>query len=259
MRLIIKGHSRSGTTITRDIVSSLNKVMLTNEFRTYDRLFAYKSALSYFKTLSIKCKSGRTMRQLGKKSPEAFVEECLQALGNEHSQNKAAWVRAVETVLFAGRFRVIGDKTDLKYRVSDDLYSYPSKYIFIHRDGRDCVASGLRHFQQGMSRSSWAMGDVAKMSRLWAQSFDQIDKVTDRLSSDDYEVIRFDEYRTNPGGVSNRIGKLLDIKPPNIMRRIQSHFDSKRSHTGYFQAFIPDWEELFSEEAKDKLRMLGYI
>ena len=261
MRLIIRGHSRSGTTITRNILSSLNSVMLTNEFRTYDSLSSYKSALSYFKTLSIKCKSGRTMQRVRKRDPDQFIRDCVEALGDPSCQDKRLWVQAVEGVLFPGAHRIIGDKTDLKYANTKNLPSFKDgcKHIFIYRDGRDCVASGFRHFKQGMSRSSWATDNITEMSNLWAESFSYMDSLKDELPLGDYLTIRFEDYKDHPAKLADRIGPFLHIKPRNVLYRILSHFEEGASHTGYYNKLVPKWESQFSEKAMQKLLELDYI
>ena len=261
MRLIIRGHSRSGTTVTRNILSALNGIMLTNEFRMYDSLSSYQTAQSYFKTLSVKCKSGRTMQQLGKRDPKLFVKECIRILGDPLCPDKRLWVHAVEDNLFSNSLRIIGDKTDLRYANKQNLPYFIDncKHIFIYRDGRDCVASGFRHFKNGMSRSSWATNNITEMSNLWVRSFRHMDSLKEILPSDTYLTMRFEDYKHNPAKVANQIAEFLSIKPHNVLRRIHSHFETTQSHTGYFKTIIPNWQNQFSEKALETLTSLGYI
>ena len=257
MRLIIKGSSRCGTTITRRILSKHSDIHITNELRMYcetiTQRFGSYPALSadtpeeYFRSLLKKMRGGEGIGY--HKLPvgfnkDTFVSQCLKAIKEDTMINR---VEAVEQVLFSDKFKYCGDKGgDLTI-----LTRLPNtKIIFIHRDGRDVAVSGAR-FKRGL-KPPWSNNPIAN-AHYWAENmsyiFDQLNQF------EDYIVIRFEDYIDFPAKNFEKFTSFLGLG----MMSYTKYINRKKAHKGYYSKHWPNWKKTATPLTKEMLKELNYI
>jgi hypothetical protein len=187
---------------------------------------------------------------------------CLNRLRNH--QDREEWIAAVEQELF-GNATHYGDKTG--YALDQNLslsrimsIARPARFIFPYRDGRDVVASGLRHAKtKGIHKESWATKDPHHLSMQWANAMDMWERNKKSLDPDTYTDIRMEDYVDNPVDITVRMANVLQIDQVAVKQSINKHVNSAATNTGYHQLWIPDWKERFDKRAIQWLEKLEYI
>lgn len=253
MRLILKGSSRCGTTITRDILSAHPEVFLTNELRLY-----YKSTRTHAGSLSLlldgtpeeyfnnllKNINNSNVGKLSSLNKNTFVSDCLQTLTEDTMLGK---IEAAESVLFSNNYKYYGDKGA---PVSIMKKLPKTKVIFIYRDGRDVASSGAR-FKRGL-KAPWA-NDPKVNAEHWAgnmqTNFNSLEEFNDCL------VIKFEDYIDYPDKNFKLISEFLglDYKP------YKSMINFEKMHKGYYTKHWPNWKKEASVSVIKMLERLKYI
>jgi len=133
------------------------------------------------------------------------------------------------------------------------------KHIFIYRDGRDVVSSGIRLGQRGGVNKAWKTPDQRANSKGWAHAFRLWDKIKEMLPPDNWCEIRFEDYLEYPGKNATIIAEFLDIDVDKMITCERSFIKPKKSHRGYHSEWCPDWKNTFHPDAIELLKTLEYV
>jgi hypothetical protein len=260
-KLILTGSSRCGTTITRNLLSSHPAVWLTNELRVFhgtthlgDCLHSAR-AEDYFRMLQrkvVECEGVDYHRFPAGYDFENLVEDCLRNLREDSLRGR---IDAVLAALYGPSPRqYVGDKGashDVLLRMREEGIDY--KLIVIHRDGRDAAASGAR--RKWGREPPWS-DDAAENAESWAENFEALFEVMDRLDPRDCLLLRFEDYVEHPDRNFRRMADFLGVDPAGFKR---GRFNPDAAHIGCHVDWCPDWRSTFSPKAVAMLARLGYV
>ena len=211
-RILVHGRSRSGTTITQQILNSHPKIQLVNEKHIYTR--------------------------------SSDVDELLKK----------------EKKLYDGKSLFFGDKHGTppleQFKIQIPLNI---KYIFIYRDGRDSVSSGIRR-KRGDGKIGWRSQNLKVNSKDWADYYYRWQEAkSDIIPPDSWCEIKFEDYVDRPGKNSTIIADFLDMDGKKLIKCEKNFIKEGRAHKGYYTEWVPNWEKEFHPDAIKVLRLLGYI
>jgi hypothetical protein len=255
MRVIIAGWSRSGTTITRNIVNELSNTSISNECRTYNFLSTTNTFNDYVHFISKRALQRKTLSN---------IKPLLQLLNTNTSANKVDWIKSVEPILYKNCIR-FGDKTGFSF-TDDNLLDLvvaglSCQIVYIYRDGRDVVASGKRLYKNKSieKRRSWQNESITAMSDAWANNIFGWTSVRQHFPKGTTIEIRFEDYIHNPVSITKQIADHIKCSTKELKSSINNNFNTITSHHGYHKQLIPNWKDEFSPLAISALQTLGYI
>lgn len=260
MRILLWGQSRSGTTVVAQLLRD-TECWVQHEIRLYCSPLRYSSPSVYFDELQAKCLNRAEQGHMPIHwAPHGFVERCNEHVRNECSRTE--WILAAEQELF-GSTSIYGDKTgydeEITFEKILNVMPKPRKVIYIYRDGRDVVSSGLRHAYKGICRETWAIKDSTKLSDHWTNAMEQWYEVEHTISKQDRCVICMEDLVHRPESVAYGLSELTGVPEEKFLTRILENVSEEDSNIGYYKYWIPDWEDQFTGRAIDMLRQLKYI
>ncbi len=168
-------------------------------------------------------------------------------------------IRLTEALLFCDHHSVFGDKGG-DMTIPDRLRSLglPCKYIFIYRDARDSVASGIKK-SRGVVRDWWNTADPTKGSRDWAMIMRQWEDARSRIKESDYIEIRFEDFFDRPTENERKLATFLNINCQQIVNSVSNHMRLADAHIGRWRSDIPNWREVFVDDAQQIMKERGYV
>jgi len=263
MRFTLIGRSRSGTTISQKIINKHPDIWLTNELWIYEYAVNARpsfcdcsTAEKYFKAIENNIIPGReVMPGFNKKG---FAETCNALCQLDTLSNR---VSIAEKVLFNDyNFMLHGDKAELPFVPLELIKNnIPIKIIHIHRDGRDVVSSGLRHFKITNADIEWHRSTPFDNSVYWAKGIREWQRVRESLTPEMFLELRFEDYFEFPGRNAEKIANFLKVSKSLLIDAEKSFVDPSKSNVGYFKKWAPNWKSTFSEDAIEILKELHYI
>lgn len=266
MRILLRGQPRSGTSILAAILTREPEMFVSYELQLYDNVFRMnKDNTDALKDFAERLK-GNHAKRMEKYGIPMDYDAIISSLNNKvhNNINKKDLMLLFEQELFGDRFEVIGDKVPQPpnpHRINAMLREgIDFKLIYIYRDGRDVVASKYRHKVATNIDPYWATTDIRQASDVWVNKMMQWD-----LFYDDYKdkipilVIRFEDIIDDRDKIVKQLSDFIEVDEDTINKNIEDKFSDKTSHRGYYQKWIPNWEEHFVPPAKMYLKKLGYI
>ena len=261
MRVLLWGQSRSGTTVTAQLLRDAD-VWVQHETRLYCSPLRYSMPSVYFDKLLGRCKNRAKQGHMPINwAAHGFIDRCNKRVKNK--RDKTEWILAAEHELFSG-VPIYGDKTgydeEITFKRILSVMPKPSKVIYIHRDGRDVVSSGVRYARKkGVYRKTWAMDDPTKLSDHWTNAMEQWYEVRDTIPKKDRCVIRMEDLVHMPDKVAADLNQLTGIPEQQFLASILKNVSVEGSNIGYHQHWVPDWEDQFTDRAIKMLERLKYI
>lgn len=256
MRLLVIGRPRSGTTITRKILSSHPEIWITNELLLYD-FFCGHSRMKSFNDW-VKRRFSRNYRQPRYAFPfeidaPTFKKQYKKILDKDSSLT--ARIMAAEKCIFQEKYKIFGDKGGYRSAKTLKEIGLPFKAIYMYRDGRDSVASSMSRHKDKKDDTSWKTADAYQSSLHWASAIKEWFEIKKLLNTEDYIEIPFEQFMKTPDNVYQRIAEFLDVE--SIFD--QSLFQPDHANMGRYKRDIPEWKTTFSREAIEVLEELKYI
>lgn len=246
------GSSRSGTTITRNIISRHPKIHITNELRIYSPKLFSKDPGVYFHSIQRELNRysndyHKLPRKLNKKH---FASACMKKLKKDTIENRLI---VVEGLLFNNTFEFLGDKGG-EIGVINRLHRLGIKceLIYIHRDGRDVASSGVRSRRN--IKPPWSSDAVAN-AKHWAHRVNTF--IKNPVDAKKHIVIRFEDYMLSPGKNMKAIEDFLGVK--GLVKFEKSMIAPKKAHISGYKKHCPNWEKDFPKWVKDVLKELDYV
>lgn len=132
-------------------------------------------------------------------------------------------------------------------------------YVYVYRDGRDCVSSGIRHPFGNKSYRKWKDPDVKVNSADWAQHMTDWAEHKRWLGSDRFCEVRMEDYRDHPGRNGKALARTLHLDPHRTVQAERALITHDKMHIGRYLDHLPDWERSFDKHAILHLKDRGYI
>jgi hypothetical protein len=258
MALLIAGHQRSGTTLTKDLCNSHPDIAVTGEFGNFMRLDLPVDAYVHF--IVDRWWRKRNAAILDARRPKGvnmgrnflFIVRYLRAIGAQQPQVVDAAV--IETALkqmFPGK-RVVGDKyPDHVFQLNKISRNENIQTVFIYRDPRDVASSALKRARSEL-RNTWPdeLRSPRDIAERWLQTIQLMENNQDRILA-----IRYEDLVNNPLPILQRLGECLNVDPQGF-----DHTMIRPTSVGKHRSGLTDQEvQEVLDAAGPAMERLGYI
>ena len=155
-----------------------------------------------------------------------------------------------------------GNKTSTpSITVLNELAKDPEfKFIFIYRDCRDSVTSGIkiREFWNKSYRE-WKDPNPGINSGHWGRSMKRWFTFKKTLEPEQYLQLRFEDYIDDPWVNGELMAEFLGVDPAKMQEIERELIVPEKMHVGDYVNYVPDWERTFDPLAIEMMKEYGYI
>lgn len=263
MRLLVRGQARSGTSMLAQLLHIEPEVCITHELLLYDALM-HRDTTGPF--LNVVCNQINKHRHKWRVSSDYVgeqdvVEQLREAIPIDFGKRDALLM--AEKILYQGN-RIFGDKIPRSFgsaAVSAMMHlNLDFALMYIHRDGRDVCASKFRYATvEHQTNFRWAEANVKKASAEWAAGLKQWEDFHNiYMDSVPILVLKFEDIVNDQEVQAEKIASFLDIDPALVLAQFKEVVGKAPPNIGYYKEWIPEWEKMFTDEAKESLERYGY-
>ena len=158
---------------------------------------------------------------------------------------------------------VYGDKMPImqSHNVASIVARWPkARIVMCIRDGRDFIASSMRHHDLEGPAHPWICPTPNAAQHIWLDVMRTWSEQKPLLARDGtrYIELRYEEAMQNPQAALRNVAQFAGLNPTDeqVMHAAQ---DYKPTNLGYWRDRIPDVENQINEEMRDMLRRWGYM
>lgn len=158
--------------------------------------------------------------------------------------------------------QILGDKSEtLTSEYFERYIKIPNFYfIYIIRDGRDCVASGMRMSKIWKNNPrDWKSLNPLINSADWAKKIRHWQSIRKKLSKNRYIELKFEDYLINPDINAKKLAYFLNVDVSKMVASEKKHIKKRKTHCGYYLKYVPDWKNTFDKDAIELLSEYGYF
>ena len=248
-RLFLLGFGRSGTSVTRHVLSSLPSSKILHEVNLYTKVLRASNIQEYKMGIANKLVPNRrpslTAGMVGSKFKQRFT------LLHKPSQNKLDWILSAEKALFDNRYDFIGNKFACQGSSLPDLVHLEQlgldfTYVYIYRDVRDVCSSRYKR---------WGHSPV-KTSKKWSRNIHNWRRLQQQLNGPSMEI-KFERLVKAPVGMGREIAKFLSVDYNDVSHAISVCVDRQTSNIGEHKKYKINLRDLHPEAINTALE-LGY-
>ena len=138
---------------------------------------------------------------------------------------------------------------------------YPKAKILVTiRDGRDVVASQVRHYHNSdrpIENQDWRAATVEEASPLWLRYMKTWERWRSEIAVDRWMEVRYEEATSDPSSMVRAILELMGVE--YVESEFAEFFSFYRPvHVGTWRQTLPNLERELSDEFKEMLDRWGY-
>jgi len=155
-----------------------------------------------------------------------------------------------------------GDKVGTpSTQVLNELAKDPEfKFIFIYRDCRDSVTSGMKKGKVWLGGyRQWKDPNPRINSEHWGKSMKRWFTFKKTLEPEQYLQIRFEDYIDDPWVNGELMAEFLGVDPAKMQEIERELIVPEKMHVGDYVNYVPDWERTFDPLAIEMMKEYGYI
>jgi hypothetical protein len=245
--LIVTGCPRTGTSTLCKLLSKDPRILVTNEANTY---FNWKNPIGSFLSDLLSNPQGVTYGLL--KSNDISPEELAELAAERNMSGEQFY----ELLKERSRKPIVGDKVPVGYliKLNELSKAFPqAKFLITLRDGRDVVASQIRHFRNSAVRQHWHRADIEQAQGMWLGLTKILLNQVLLVAPDRFFILRYEYLVDETDDALAALSEFLGLDDPIKNRNI-----FKSVHTGVWKKEHPDMMTRLSAEFKTYLTLLGY-
>jgi len=255
-RLLVFGHPRSGTSILARLLTT-NRSIVSGEFGTYmiPTKFAIKDCYRQFLIRIEKDLIGRNLAYKGSQLAQD-IKDII-----ETTKTRRDIILRLEPLLYPDH-AIVGDKwanTPNKSFINNMLNTkLPFHLIYIHRDGRDVMASRYQALKTEVGkREWWATDNLVESGKTWLRHMNDWHNIYKEVKDKIPILVLSHQKIWETDQEIQRLAQFTDIPFDQLIQN-KERLTISRKTVGYYKDYIPDWSKFVSPEFIQKLEELGY-
>jgi hypothetical protein len=238
-RLYLLGFGRSGTSVTRRVLSSVASSKVIHEANFYTKALRATSVEEYLNGVSQKLVSGKRPSLTSGVRASKFRRR-FNALATP-SKNPLDWILTCEKVLFDGRYDFIGNKYACQGAALPELLLLEElgltfKYIYIYRDVRDVCSSRFKR---------WGHNPI-KTSMKWSRNICNWEELKKKLDGPSIDL-KFERLVRAPVGTGRELSKFLSVDYSDVAHAVSTSVDKAKANIGEHKQFGIGTDDLHPE------------